>query len=139
MTKTALIAQITDAAYQHMLDWRNAIDRQLIQSQLDDNGEALVIMFMPEYGMRRITELPSLGSARPHTSSFGGGYEYCFLHRLTGWTLSVTNTTQRSFRFDHVAPIPPLLIEERAGVSVDIRPAEGVDWTAARGLHDDTD
>src|SRR5437868_4347340 len=86
MAKTALIAQITGEAYRHMLDWRNTIDLQLIQSQLDDNGEALVIMFMPKHGMRRITELPALGTARPHTSSFGGGYKFCIrlLKRLRG-------------------------------------------------------
>jgi hypothetical protein len=139
MTQTALIAQITGEAYRHMLDWRHDIDLQLIQFQLDHDGEALVIMFVPEYGMRQITELPSPGTARPHTSSFGGGYEYCFLHGLTGWTLRVTNTTQRSFRFEQVALIPPLLIEESAGVSVDLRLSEGVRWTAARGLQDDSD
>jgi hypothetical protein len=138
MTQTVLIAQITGEAYRHMLDWRQDIDLQLIQFQLDHDREALVIMYEPKFGMRRITELPAPGTARPHTSSFGGGYEYCFLHRSTGWMLSVTNTTQRSFRFAHVAPIPPLLIEHSAGVSVDLRPSEGVRWTAARGLQDDS-
>jgi hypothetical protein len=139
MAETALIAQITGAAYRHMLEWRNEVDHQLIRFQLDHDGEALVIVFVPEYGMRRITELPSPGTARPHTSSFGGGYEYCFQYSLTGWTLSVTNTTQRSFRFAHVAPIPTLLIEESAGVIIDLRPSEGVRWMAARGLQDDSD
>jgi hypothetical protein len=139
MAKTALIAQVTGEAYRHMLAWRHDIDLQLIQFQLDHGGEALVIMFVPEFRMRRITELPAPGTARPHTSSFGGGYEYCFLYSSNGWTLRVTNTTQRSFRFQDIAPIPPLLIEDSAGVRVDLRPSEGVRWTAARGLQDDSD
>jgi len=122
-----------------MLDWRHDIDLQLIQFQLDHGGEALVIMFVPEYGMHRITELPSPGTARPHASSFGGGYEYCFLYSSTGWTLRVTNTTQRSFRFEHLTPIPPLLIEDTAEVRVGLRPSEGVRWTSASGLQDDSD
>jgi hypothetical protein len=48
MAKTALIAEITSEAYRHMLDWRNKVDLQLIQSQLDDTGESLVISaFLP--------------------------------------------------------------------------------------------
>jgi hypothetical protein len=51
----------------------------------------------------------------------------------------VTNTMQRSFRFQDIAPIPPLLIEDSAGVRVDLRLSEGVRWTSARGLQDDSD
>jgi hypothetical protein len=73
MTKPALIAQITGEAYRQMLDWRNEIDSQLIQFQLDHDGASVGIIFTPKIDMRRITELPALGTARAHTNSFGGG------------------------------------------------------------------
>jgi hypothetical protein len=138
MTKPALIAQITGEAYQHMLEWRNEIDSQLIQFQLDRDGEALVITFVPEFHMRRITELPELGTARAHTSSFGGGYEFCFLHSSAGWMLSVTNNTQRSFRFQGITPIPPLLIDDTTAISIAVRQFEDVRGLAPTGLMDDS-
>lgn len=138
MTKPALIAQITGEAYQHMLDWRNEIDSQLIQFQLDHYGASVVIIFTPKIDMRRITELPALGTARAHTSSFGGGYEFCFLHGSVGWMLSVTNTTQRSFRFEGIAPIPPLLIDDTTAISIVVRQFEDVRRLAPAGLMDDS-
>lgn len=137
--KPALVVQITGDAYRHMINWRNEVDLQLIQFELDDNGQALVITLVPEFHMRRITELPAPGTARPHVGSFGGGYEYCFLPSSSGWTVKVTNLTQRSFRFEHITPISPLVIEDSAEAYVSLRPSEGGHWSTAHGLQDDSE
>jgi hypothetical protein len=41
MTKSALVVQITGEAYRRLLDWRNEIDRQLIQFQLEHNSVSM--------------------------------------------------------------------------------------------------
>jgi hypothetical protein len=138
MTKPALIAQITGEAYHHMLDWRNEVDLTLIQAELDNTGEALVITLEPDFGMEVVTTLPAPGTARPHSSPFGGGFEYCFFHTPAGWMLKVTNTTQRSFRFEHITPIPPLVIDDSSGVNVALQPAEDMWWDIVCGLQDDS-
>jgi hypothetical protein len=143
MTKAALIAQVAGEAYHHMLDWRYEVDSAIIQNQIDQKGKAIVIVFGPSPGihhdMQWVTELPAPGTARPHCGSFGGGYEYCFLHTPAGWMLKVTNFVQDSIRFGLTKKIPPLLIDDTAAISVTVRHIEDVRGLGPTGLMDDSD
>src|SRR6266511_983217 len=133
-----IVARVTGEAHRALLAWRNAVDLQIIQAQLDRSGRALVIWFGETHGFAQITALPRPGEARPHYGSFGGGYEYCFLHGPAGWMLQVENYAQGSVRFGLATPIPPLLLDDPTAVRVDALPTppEGVSWSYPRGLID---
>lgn len=143
MTKSALIADIRGEAYRHMLEWRYEVDNKIIQNQIDTKGNALVIVYGPALGigghrMQQVTELPAPGTARPHCGAFGGGYDYCFLHTPAGWMLRMTNLVQDTVRFGLTKKVPPLLIDDTAAISVNVRQIDDVRRLGPTGLMDDS-
>lgn len=138
MTKTALIFEIHGDAYHHMIEWRNDVDLQLIQTAINRSGRARIIWLDRQPRMDQVTELPAPGTARPHSGSFGGGYEYCFFHTPAGWMLRVTNRVQNTFFFPVQTPIPSLVINETDAISMTIQEVDDKAWLGPRGLMDDS-
>jgi hypothetical protein len=115
-----LIAQVTGEAYHALMEWRDETDLQVLRTQIARRGKARVVRLGKEHVFTDITELPGPGEAEPFYGTFGGGYEYWFLHGPAGWMLRAENCAHRSIRFGLTEPIPPILIDDSTAVRVDV-------------------
>jgi hypothetical protein len=133
-----VIAQVTGEAYRALMAWRDEADLQVLRAQIAHRGKARVVRLGTEHVFTDITELPRPGEAEPFYGTFGGGYEYWFLHGPVGWMLRVENKSRPTVRFGPIEPIPPILLDDSTAVRVDVRRTlpEGVSWAGPGGLVD---
>jgi hypothetical protein len=80
----------------HLREWVQETDWQIIASQIEKRGVAIVLDMQPDQGefpfhLGQIREIPSKrGRYRPHYGNFGGGFEFCFRPQIDGIVLTAS-------------------------------------------------
>ncbi len=91
MEKNALIFTISGENYRKVIQYRQATDHHIIQSQIKNKGHALITNLYGVHAFTTINEVPEVGAAVPWYGTLGGGYRYTFTLRTEGGQLALDN------------------------------------------------
>lgn len=91
MLTNSLIFRIGASAYGQVLTYQQELDQAVLRYQIETRGQALVVRYGMETGLRKINAVPEPGTAEPYYGTMGGAYRFTFHPMVGGCELEVVN------------------------------------------------
>ena len=88
---TGILFRIPAPISQQIMAWRQQLDWQVMQYQIDNHGKVLVVRYKDDRRLQIITTTPAIGEAEVWYGNVGGGYRFTFSPQPNGCELEIIN------------------------------------------------
>ncbi len=96
---TGILFRIPAPISQQIMAWRQQLDWQVMQYQIDNHGKVLVVRYKDDRRLQIITTTPAIGEAEVWYGNVGGGYRFTFSPQPSGCKLEIINMAGGNKRF----------------------------------------